>query len=231
MTKEPLVLIVDDEPAIRSFLRAGLHEQGYATEDASTADAALSLASSLHPDVILLDLGLPDLDGKTVASRLRARSDVPIIVLSAREQEQEKVAALDAGADDYLTKPFGLDELGARIRAALRRRSPHTQGVLQWGDLVWDPGARRVFLAGNEVHLTPVEYRLLTALASHPGRILTHSRLLQDVWGLSSLESVHYVRVAMAALRKKLERNPSRSEFIRTEVGTGYRFSEPPEPS
>jgi two-component system KDP operon response regulator KdpE len=224
VTKEPLILIVDDEPPIRAFLRAALTGWGYACEEASTADAALSLAASLHPDLVLLDLGLPDLDGKEVAERLRG---TPIIVLSARDQEQEKVAALDAGADDYLTKPFGLDELGARIRASLRRRAPAVRGPLRFGALTWDVDARRVFLEGTEAHLTPVEYRLFAVLASHPGRILTHGRLLQDVWGLSSLESAHYVRVAMAALRKKLERAPGQPGFIRTEVGTGYRFMDP----
>ncbi len=224
MTKEPLILVVDDEPSIRAFLRASLTSWGYACEEAATADTALSLAASLHPDLVLLDLGLPDLDGKEVAERLRG---TPVIVLSARDQEQEKVAALDAGADDYLTKPFGLDELGARIRAALRRRSPAMRGPVEFGGLTWDPDARRVFLDGAEVHLTPVEYRLFTVLASNPGRILTHGRLLQDVWGLSSLESAHYVRIAMAALRKKLERGQEQPGFIRTEVGTGYRFIDP----
>ena len=228
MTKEPLILIIDDEPAIRLFLSADLRARGYACEEAGTADAGLTLAASLHPDLVLLDLGLPDLDGKTVAARLRAASDVPLLVLSARDQEQEKVAALNAGADDYLTKPFGLDELNARIRAALRRRAPvTTPAPRNFGDLLWDAEARRVFLAGAEVHLTPVEYRLFAVLASHPGRILTHGRLLLDVWGLSSLESVHYVRIAMAALRKKLERDPGKPEFIHTEVGTGYRFIDP----
>jgi len=223
VTKEPLVLIVDDEPSIRTFLRVSLRERGYACEETGTGDTALSLAASLHPDLVLLDLGLPDLDGKTVTARLRSVSEVPVIVLSARDQEREKVAALNAGADDYLTKPFGLEELNARIRAALRRRTP-TEGPQRFDDLVWDATARTVTLGGKDVHLTPVEYRLLAVLAGNPGRVLTHERLLRDVWGLSSLESAHYVRIAMAALRKKLERQPGKPEFIHTEVGTGYRF-------
>jgi two-component system KDP operon response regulator KdpE len=227
MTKEPLVLIVDDEAPIRDFLRAGLTARGYACEEAATAETGLTLAASLNPDLILLDLGLPDLDGQVVVARLRKEGSVPIVILSARDQEQDKVRALDAGADDYLTKPFGLDELTARIKVALRHRQGPTgpgDPVQTFGDLTWDPGAHRVFVAGTEAHLTPVEYRLLSVLARHPGRILTHAWLLKEVWGLSSLESVHYVRIAMAGLRKKLERDPGNPQFIHTEVGTGYRF-------
>jgi two-component system KDP operon response regulator KdpE len=227
VTKEPLILIVDDEASIRAFLSAGLASRGYACEEAATAEAGLTLAASLNPDLILLDLGLPDQDGQVVVTRLRQTGTVPIVILSARDQEQDKVRALDAGADDYLTKPFGLDELVARIKVALRhRQGPATPSdqVQNFGDLTWDPGAHRVFVAGIEAHLTPVEYRLLSVLARSPGRILTHSWLLREVWGLSSLESVHYVRIAMAGLRKKLEQDPGNPQFIHTEVGTGYRF-------
>jgi two-component system KDP operon response regulator KdpE len=229
MTKEPLILIIDDEAPIRAFLRAGLTSRGYACEEAASADAGLTLAASLNPDLVLLDLGLPDLDGQVVVTRLRARGAVPIVVLSARDQEQDKVKALDAGADDYLTKPFGLDELTARIKVALRHRqgpAGPSDPVQTFGDLTWDPAAHRVFVADQEAHLTPVEYRLLTVLARQPGRILTHAWLLKEVWGLSSLESVHYVRIAMAGLRKKLEADPGNPRFIHTEVGTGYRFFE-----
>ena len=229
MTKIPLILIVDDEAPIRSFLRTSLTTRGYASEEAATAEMGLTLAASLNPDLILLDLGLPDLDGQEVVLRLRQTSQVPVIIISARAQEAEKVRALEAGADDYVSKPFGVEELAARIKAALRRRTTpiHTGETPQaFGDLLWDIGARRVFLSGSEVHLTPVEYRLLTVLASNPGRILTHRRLLEEVWGLKSGEFLHYVRIAMVGLRKKLEKDPGAPHFIHTEAGTGYRFFE-----
>jgi two-component system KDP operon response regulator KdpE len=229
VTKEPLILIVDDEAAIRTFLRSHLADRGYSCEEAATAEMGLTLAASLNPDLILLDLGLPDLDGQEVVLRLRQASQVPIIVISARDREAEKVRALEAGADDYVSKPFGLDELAARVRVALRHRSgsrPLGDAPQSFGDLVWDPQARRVFLAGSEVHLTPVEYRLLTVLAGNAGRILTHRKLLEDVWGLRSAEHLHYVRIAMVGLRKKLEPQPGRPRFIHTESGTGYRFFE-----
>jgi len=228
MTKEPLILIVDDEEPIRRFLEANLRSRGFSCEQVSTADGALTLVASLHPDLLLVDLGLPDRDGKDLVADIRRFSPVPIVVLSARNQEKEKVAALDAGADDYLTKPFGLDELVARVRVGLRRRGPEPtpQGTVTFGDLVWHPGDHRVFVGPQEVHLTPVEYRLFAFMAQFPGRILTHGTLLREVWGLSTLEMTHYVRIAMASLRKKLEADPGRARFIHTEVGTGYRFYE-----
>ena len=228
MTKEPLILIVDDEAPIRAFLKTSLTDRGYACAEAATAEMGLTLAASLHPDLILLDLGLPDRDGQDVVAEIRKSGQIPVIVVSARDQESQKVMALEAGADDYLNKPFGLDELAARIKVVLRRRP--TPGIEDapktFGALTWDPGSRRVFVAGQEVHLTPVEYRLLGVMAAHPGRILTHGRLLEEVWGLRSTEFLHYVRIAMAALRKKLERDPGNPEFIHTEAGTGYRFFE-----
>jgi two-component system KDP operon response regulator KdpE len=228
MTKQPLILIVDDEDSIRAFLRTNLLARGYVCEEAATAEMALTLAASIKPDLVLLDLGLPDLDGQEVVQRLRKASQVPIIVISARTQEAEKVKALEAGADDYVAKPFGLDELGARVKVALRRRQkPASEESPQsFGGLLWDPAARRVHLAGTEVHLTPVEYRLLTVLFSNPGRILTHKTLLEAVWGLTSTEFLHYVRIAMVGLRKKLEPHPGAARFIHTEAGTGYRFFE-----
>jgi len=228
MTKEPLILIVDDEPGIRTFLKTNLTARGYACEEAATAEMGLTLAASLHPDVVLLDLGLPDLDGQDMVVRLRKLSQVRIVVISARSQEAEKVRALEAGADDYVAKPFGVDELAARIKVVLRRQagSEPSEPTRTFGELVWDTAARRVFLAGAEVHLTPVEYRLWTVLAGNPGRILTHRRLLEDVWGLTSTEFLHYVRVAMVGLRKKLEPSPGSARFIHTEAGTGYRFFE-----
>lgn len=229
MTKEPLILIVDDEAPIRTFLRTHLRGHGYTCEEAATAEMALTLASSLNPDLILLDLGLPDLDGQEVVLRLRKASAVPILVISARDREADKVRALNAGADDYVSKPFGLDELTARVRVALRHRSDPpavASAPLTFGDLVWDPQARRVFLSGTEIHLTPVEYRLFTVLAGNPGRILTHRKLLEDVWGLRSTEFLHYVRIAMVGLRRKLEPKQGTVRFIHTESGTGYRFFE-----
>ncbi|HTH14989.1 MAG TPA: response regulator [Spirochaetia bacterium] len=229
MTKEPLILIIDDEASIRTFLTNHLSAKGYACEEAATAEMGLTLAASLNPDLILLDLGLPDLDGQEVVLRLRQWGNVPLIVISARDQEAEKVRALEAGADDYLSKPFGLDELAARVRVALRHRSgtATVAGLPQkFGDLVWDAPSRRVFLAGAEVHLTPVEYRLLGVMVANPGRILTHRRLLEDVWGLRSTEFLHYVRIAIVGLRKKLEPKQGTARFIHTESGTGYRFFE-----
>lgn len=229
MTKEPLVLVVDDEEPIRRFLLVNLAARGFACEQVANAEGALTLAASLHPDLVLLDLGLPDLDGKEVVARIREFSGVPIVILSARDQEQEKVAALDAGADDYLTKPFGLDELVARVKVALRHRPGEALPLTEkhtFGDLVWQPADHRVFMGATEVHLSPVEYRLFGYMARHPGRILTHGTLLREVWGLSSLEMTHYVRIAMASLRKKLEADPGRPRYIHTEVGTGYRFYE-----
>jgi two-component system KDP operon response regulator KdpE len=225
MTKEPLILVVDDERAIRDFLATNLAAKGFSCEQTSSAEGALALASSLNPDLVLLDLGLPDRDGKEVVAQIRLRSDVPIVVISARDQEQEKVLALDAGADDYLTKPFGLDELFARIRVALRHRpGPPPAGPIVFGDLVWDPENHMVKLGAQEVHLTPLEYKLFAFMASHPGRLLTHGTLLKEVWGVHNLTQTHYVRIAMAALRKKLEQDASRPRLIVTEVGTGYRF-------
>lgn len=229
MTKEPLILIVDDEASIRAFLKTNLTARGYICEEAATAEMGLTLAASLNPDLVLLDLGLPDLDGQEVVLRLRKISQVRIVIISARSQEAEKVLALEAGADDYVAKPFGLDELAARIKVVLRRRiglELSAEPTRTFGDLVWDTVARRVFLAGQEVHLTPVEYRLWTVLAGNPGRILTHRRLLEEVWGLKSTEFLHYVRVAMVGLRKKLEPDPGTARFIHTEAGTGYRFFE-----
>jgi len=219
MTKEPLILAIEDEQPIRSLLKTSLLAHGYAWEEASTAETGLSLGLSLKPDLVLLDLGLPDRDGLRLIEPLRVQS--PIIVLSARGSEDDKVQALERGADDYLTKPFGEQELLARVRAVLRRGTP-TESLLTFGPLHWDRTARRLFLEGEEVHLSPVEYRLFSAMALRPGRILTHSWLLQEVWGRRSDEMVHYVRIGVSGLRKKLERTGT--QFLHTEVGSGYRF-------
>lgn len=227
----PRVLVVDDEPPMRRFLRASLSAAGYAVEECGTGAEALRLAASHPPDAVLLDLGLPDQDGVDVVRRLREWSAVPVVVLSARGREDDKIQALDAGADDYVTKPFAIGELTARLRAALRR-SARTQGeeaepVVAVGPLVVDLARRRVALGGADVKLTPIEYRLLATLARHPGRVLTHAALLREVWGPGSTTQHHYLRVFMAQLRRKLEADTSRPQLLLTEPGVGYRLRDP----
>ena len=226
----PRLLVVDDEPPMRRFLRASLTAAGYAVEEAGTGAEALRVAASHPPDAVLLDLGLPDMDGVEVARRLREWSAVPIVVLSARGRENDKIEALDAGADDYVTKPFAIGELTARLRAALRR-SARTEGdeqaIVTTGPLAIDLGRRRVTLAGADVKLTPIEYRLLATLARHAGRVLTHAALLREVWGPGSTTQHHYLRVFMAQLRRKLEADSSRPQLLLTEPGVGYRLKDP----
>jgi two-component system KDP operon response regulator KdpE len=223
------VLVIDDEAAIRRFLRAALMSQGYQVTEAATGTDGLAQASMRTPDLILLDLGLPDLDGLAVTQRLRAWTETPIVVLSARGQEGDKIAALDAGADDYVTKPFAIGELSARMRAALRR-SAHagdgTDDVFESGDLRVDRGRRTVTVEGKEVRLTPIEWKLLVALARRPGRVQTHGHLLREVWGPGAGEQHHYLRVYMAQLRHKLEHDPARPRHFVTEPGVGYRLRE-----
>jgi two-component system KDP operon response regulator KdpE len=227
----PIVLVVEDEAPIRRFLRAGLEGQGYVVIDAVRGQEALALAASRPPDIVLLDLGLPDLDGLEVVRRLREWSAVPIIVLTARDQDRDKIRALDGGADDYVTKPFSMPELLARLRVALRRQAgAHGEdepGLVEFGDLVVDLAKRRVTVRGEEVRLTPIEYRLLTTLARHPDRVLTHEQLLREVWGPSHIEQHHYLRVYMAQLRHKIERSPGRPQMLLTEPGVGYRLRGP----
>ncbi len=224
----PLVLVVDDEAPIRRFLRVALDAQGYRLVEAIDAREALAQAATRAPDLVLLDLGLPDLDGLEVVKRLREWSAVPIIVLSARGREDDKIRALDAGADDYVTKPFATGELLARMRVALRHRARGADdaSVVECGELRVDLGRRQVTVGGNEVRLTPIEYRLLVALARHPGRVLTHEHLLREVWGPGYTSQHHYLRVYMAQLRQKLEREPSRPRWLLTEPGVGYRLNE-----
>jgi len=219
--------VVDDEPQIRRFLRITLPAHGYRLIEAETGGDALVQAATRAPDVILLDLGLPDMDGVLVATRIREWSQTPIVVLSARDQEGDKVRALDAGADDYLTKPFGTEELLARLRAALRRASiagGREEAALEVGELRIDLAARRVQRAGQDVKLTPTEYRLLAVLVKHAGRVVTQRQLLRDVWGPGSVEQSHYLRVFMGQLRHKLEADPARPRHLLTETGVGYRF-------
>lgn len=229
MTHEHLrVLVVEDEAPIRRFLRASLSGQQYELFEAANARDGIALATTKRPDIILLDLGLPDLDGLHVTRQLREWSHTPIIVISARGQEQDKVAALDAGADDYLTKPFGVDELKARMRVALRHaaRAGEVQELrtVTVDDLRIDFVRRQVFVGETEVHLTPTEYKLLTSLARYAGRVITHRQLLEAAWGASYVKETHYVRVYMGQLRHKIEADPARPHYILTEPGVGYRL-------
>jgi two-component system, OmpR family, KDP operon response regulator KdpE len=220
------VLVVDDEPQIRRALGINLKARGYDVELAESGERALELAARTHPDVVVLDLGLPGIDGIEVIRGLRGWSAIPIIVLSVREGETDKVAALDAGADDYVTKPFGMDELLARLRAALRRAAPGIdEPVVATDDFTVDLSAKRVTRAGGEdVRLTPTEWQILEVLVRHRGRLVSGRRLLQDVWGPSYGTETNYLRVYMAQLRRKLEADPARPRHLLTEPGMGYRF-------
>jgi len=223
----PVIIVVEDEPTIRRFIRMSLETEGCQVYEAETLKRGLIEAGTRHPDMVVLDLGLPDGDGVDLIRDLRTWSDIPVIVLSARSDEADKVLALDAGADDYLTKPFGAAELLARVRAHLRRRAQAGSAgktVFECGDLRIDLGKRQVERAGIAVHLTPIEYRLLAYLVTHPDSVLTHRQLLKNVWGPSHAEDSHYVRVYMGALRKKIELDPSQPRHIVTETGVGYRF-------
>ena len=228
MAKEdnlPRVLIVDDELSIQRFLHTALDTGEFSLHQAENGHAALAAAVTKRPDVILLDLGLPDMDGVEVIKRIREWSQVPIIVLSVRDREDDKVGALDAGADDYLTKPFGVGELLARIRAALRRSLQEIpEPVFTSNDLQMDLGSRRVTVNGADISLTPTEYDILRLLVSHAGKVLTHSQILKQIWGIAYLEQPHVLRVNVSNLRRKLERDPSRPQHIITEPGVGYRL-------
>ncbi len=222
----PTILVIEDEPQMRRFLKASLESHDYHIVEAVTAREGLTQATGRNPDAILLDLGLPDLDGIELTRRLREWSRTPVIVISARGREQDKIAALDAGADDYLTKPFGLGELLARLRVALRRVAGGDDGepTFAVGDLKVDLAARLVYRNGAEVHLTPIEYKLLTTLVRHAGKVVTHRQLLKEAWGPNAVEHAHYVRVYMTQLRHKLEEEPSRPRYLLTESGVGYRL-------
>jgi two-component system KDP operon response regulator KdpE len=219
------VLVVDDEPPVRRFLRMSLTAHGLTVFEAATGQEALSAVADHRPDLVILDLGLPDMEGVEVTQRLREWSKIPIIILSVREHESEKIAALDAGADDYLTKPFGIGELMARIRVALRHAiQPAMQPVFTLDDLTIDLERRMVMLRGDEVQLTPTEYDLLRALVLHAGKVLTHNQLLREVWGIGYEAEAHMLRVNISNLRRKIETDPSRPRYITTEPGVGYRF-------
>ena len=225
---KPLILVVEDDPQIRRFLRATLAAEGYQFHEALTAEEGSAQAAARRPDLILLDLGLPDHDGLEVIRGVREWSQMPIVVVSARGQEKDKIAALDLGADDYVAKPFAVGELLARIRAALRRSASAGQdgsgAVLRFGKVEVDLEKRLVKVDGEDVHLTPNEYKLLQVLVQHAGKVLTQRQLLNEVWGPNHTEQAQYLRVYVAQLRRKLETDPARPKHLQTEPGVGYRL-------
>ncbi len=228
MSNGPLILIVEDEPPLRRLLRTSLGDAGYRLVEAETGALAIKLASQQPPDLVILDLGLPDMDGLAVLVRLREWLKAPILILSARDQEKEKIAALDQGADDYLTKPFSPGELLARMRVALRhvvRQGEPRSSTFALGRLKVDFATRRVMAGDAEIHLTPLEYKLLTTLIQHAGKVLTHRFLLKEVWGPLHLAENHYLRVFMASLRRKIEEDSSQPKIFLTEPGVGYRLA------
>lgn len=225
---KPTILVIDDEPPLQKFLRVTLTSQNFNVVEALTGESGLRHAANDQPDLIILDLGLPDMDGVQVTKRVREWSAIPIIVISARGKEQDKVVALDAGADDYLTKPFGVAELMARVRVALRHistaKQDSGQSVFEQGGLRVDLARREVFVRNERIHLTPNEFRLLAVLIKNAGKVMTHRQLLKEVWGPGSAEQSHYVRVYVNQLRQKIESDPARPNFLLTETGIGYRL-------
>jgi two-component system KDP operon response regulator KdpE len=227
-TPAPGIVVIEDDPQIRRFLRTGLTAHGYVVHEAETGKQGLIEAATRKPELVILDLGLPDMEGVTAVKALREWTSMPILILSARTQEADKVATLDGGADDYLTKPFGLPELLARIRVALRHAAHGPQqegGVFTVANVSVDLVARRVSRDGKPVRLTPIEYRLLAALVKNAGKVMTHRQLLNEVWGPSYVEHSHYLRIYMGSLRRKLEDDPARPRILFTETGTGYRLA------
>jgi two-component system, OmpR family, KDP operon response regulator KdpE len=227
---KPTALLVEDEKQIRRFVRTALEGSGWMVYEAETMAAGLSTASTRTPDLVILDLGLPDGDGMGFLRDLRTWSEVAVIVLSARVDEDDKIQALDAGADDYLTKPFGVGELLARVRAASRHRTNKEEipAIFEFGDIIVNKSLRTVSKAGNEIHLTPIEYRLLCLLTANEGKVLTHRQLLTEIWGPNRSKDGHYLRVYMGHLRQKLENDPSRPRHILTEPAVGYRLVRTP---
>ena len=224
----PVIVVIEDDPAIRLFLRTGLGAHGFKVFEADRGRQGVIEAGLRKPDLIILDLGLPDMDGVEVIKTIREWSAMPIIILSARSAEQHKIDALDAGADDYLTKPFGLGELLARLRVALRHSvsgpEQDQSGVFTSGVLKVDLLKRQVVVGDKEVHLTPIQYRLLSVLIKNAGKVLTHQYLLKEVWGPSYRDNSHYLRIYMSQLRQKLETDPTQPQYLLTESGVGYRF-------
>jgi two-component system, OmpR family, KDP operon response regulator KdpE len=229
---QPTVLIIDDEVRIRRFLRAGFELEQFSVLEAESAEAGLRVATLRPIDLIIVDLGLPDLDGSVVVERVRSWSTVPIIVLSVRSSEEEKVRLLELGADDYVVKPFGMAELLARARAALRRQSRGAGGepAVAVGPLLIDLAARNVSIDGARVQLSPKEYRLLQVLAQHAGNVVTHQHLLKEVWGTTYVHNAHYLRIFVRKLRQKIEQDPTQPRILVTELGVGYRLALPREP-
>ncbi len=228
MSKQlPVALVIDDEVQIRRFLRAGFELENFTVRDAANAAEGLRVATLKPIDLVIVDLGLPDMDGSEVVERLRTWSTVPIIVLSVRSSEEEKVRLLELGADDYVVKPFGMAELLARARAALRRQARGSAGepVVHAGPLSIDLAQRVVLLHGEPLQLSPKEYRLLQVLAQHAGNVVTHQHLLKEVWGVTHLDDAHYLRIFIRKLRKKIEKDPTQPEILLTELGVGYRLS------
>ena len=225
------LLAIEDDLQIQRFLAAALTAHGYEILTAGTGAEGLRLAALRQPDIVLVDLGLPDRSGLEVIGSLREWYNGPVIVLSARSQESDKVAALDIGADDYITKPFGIGELLARLRVAqrhqLERGNESASPTIEIGNLIIDRAAHRVLRDGVDVHLTPIEYKLLCALAQHPGKVITHRQLLREVWGAAHVESPQYLRIYMRALRRKIEADPARPRYLLTEIGVGYRLAAP----
>lgn len=230
---QPVVLIIDDEIQIRRFLRAGFELEHFSVLEADTAELALRTATLRPVDLIVVDLGLPDLDGAAVVERIRSWSSVPIIVLSVRSSEDEKVKLLELGADDYVVKPFGIAELLARARTALRRQSRSTGGqpTVKIGPLQIDLSTRTVLLNRNRVQLSLKEYRLLHVLAQHAGNVVTHQQLLREVWGIKHMQDAHYLRIVVRKLRQKIEADPTRPQILITELGVGYRLAQSTEPA
>jgi two-component system, OmpR family, KDP operon response regulator KdpE len=228
-TNPALILLVEDELPIRRFLRTSLAGEDYRLVEAETGQQALRLAAQQPPDLVILDLGLPDIDGQEVLRKLREWLQAPIIILSARDQEKQKVTALDNGADDYLTKPFSTAELLARMRVALRHSTRSggdgDSAAFAVGELRVDLAARRIFVKDKEIHLTPLEYKLLTTLIRHAGKVLMQRHLLKEVWGPHHLQETHYLRVFMASLRRKIEDDPAEPRYLLTEQGVGYRLA------
>ncbi|ASF47204.1 response regulator [Methylovulum psychrotolerans] len=224
----PLILVIEDDPQTRRLLKTNLGNRGWQVLEAEDGKTGIAHTKTAHPDLVILDLGLPDIDGISVTKRLRQLADLPILVLSARSQEQNKIMALDAGADDYLTKPFSIGELHARLQALLRRvnRAAGCLAIFQAGELQVDLTRRKVFLGATEVHITPIEYRLLSILIRHAGLVVTHRQLLLEVWGAEHINDQHYLRIYMGQLRHKLEANPARPRYLLTEVGVGYRLAD-----
>ena len=227
MDNKPYILVVEDDRPIRNFITASLKAQGFNYIEADKGSEAIALSMSYNPDLIILDLGLPDIDGIEVVSKVREWSKIPIIIVSARENERQKIEALDKGADDYLTKPFGIGELLARIRVSLRHRTTNqteNKDTFKVKDLIVDFNKRKVMINNEQIHLTPIEYKIMALLCKYPGKVLTHNFIIHEIWGSAMGNETQSLRVFMASLRRNIEKNPAQPEYIYTEVGVGYRL-------